>query len=95
LSYLRNFPFDILKIDRAFVHDATLSDEGMSLLRAIVAMARSLNLEIIGEGVEEEEQYDLLCDLGCGFAQGLFFAGPQRASELVLVGGVLSNSDVG
>jgi EAL domain-containing protein (putative c-di-GMP-specific phosphodiesterase class I) len=52
LSYLRNYPFDILKIDRAFVYDATRHASGVSLLRAIISMAESLELQVIAEGVE-------------------------------------------
>jgi diguanylate cyclase (GGDEF)-like protein/PAS domain S-box-containing protein len=94
LSYLRNFPFDTLKIDRAFVQDALLSDEGMSLLKAIIAMAKSLHLKIIGEGVELSEQCELLCELGCEFAQGYFFAEPRLPEDVVLVGELVADSDV-
>ena len=95
LSYLRHFPFSILKIDRAFVHDATLSDEGLSLLRAIIAMGKSLNLDIIGEGVELPEQGELLCELGCGFAQGWLFGEPRSAEEVQLMGYLAANEENG
>jgi EAL domain-containing protein (putative c-di-GMP-specific phosphodiesterase class I) len=95
LSYLRNFPFEILKIDRAFIRDGTQSDEGLSLLRAIIAMARSLNLDIIAEGVELPAQYELLCELSCGFAQGMFFAEPLPAEAVQLMGDLPGDSGVG
>lgn len=89
LSYLRNYPFDVLKIDRAFVHDATRHDSGVSLLRAIISMADSLDLEVVAEGVETEEQFDLLCELGCGFAQGYYFCAPLSASRIGIGGPIV------
>jgi diguanylate cyclase (GGDEF)-like protein len=86
LSYLRNYPFDVLKIDRAFIHDATRHNSGVSLLRAILAMAESLGLKVVAEGVETKAQMDLLCRLHCGFAQGYFFCPPMSA-ETIGIGG--------
>jgi diguanylate cyclase (GGDEF)-like protein/PAS domain S-box-containing protein len=89
LSYLRNYPFDVLKIDRAFVHDAARHVSGVSLLRAIIAMADSLDLEVIAEGVETKEQLALLSELGCGFAQGYHFCAPLSASRIGIGGPVV------
>jgi diguanylate cyclase (GGDEF)-like protein/PAS domain S-box-containing protein len=89
LSYLRNYPFDVLKIDRAFVQDANQHVSGVSLLRAIISMADSLDLEVIAEGVETEEQLDLLCELGCGFAQGYHFCAPLSAARIGIGGPVV------
>ena len=89
LSYLRNYPFDVLKIDRAFVHDATRHVSGVSLLRAIISMADSLGLQVVAEGVETEEQLNLLCELGCGFAQGYHFCAPLSASRIGIGGPVV------
>jgi diguanylate cyclase (GGDEF)-like protein/PAS domain S-box-containing protein len=89
LSYLRNYPFDVLKIDRAFVHDATQHDSGVSLLRAIISMADSLGLDVIAEGVENEEQLNLLSELGCGFAQGYHFCAPLSASRIGIGGPIV------
>jgi len=82
LSYLQNFPFDVLKIDRAFVNGAVGHEDGISLLRAINSMAESLHLEVVAEGVETQEQTDLLSELGCGFAQGYLFCRPMSAESL-------------
>lgn len=82
LSYLQSFPFDVLKIDRAFVHGAVGHEDGISLLRAIISMAESLHLEVVAEGVETCEQMDLLSELGCGFAQGYLFCRPMSAESL-------------
>jgi EAL domain-containing protein (putative c-di-GMP-specific phosphodiesterase class I) len=89
LSYLRNYPFDVLKIDRAFVQDASQHASGVSLLRAIISMADSLELEVIAEGVETEEQLALLCELGCGFAQGYYFCAPLSAARIGISGPVV------
>ncbi|HEX9814012.1 MAG TPA: EAL domain-containing protein, partial [Myxococcota bacterium] len=82
LSYLQHFPFDVLKIDRAFVSGAVGHEDGVSLLRAINSMAESLHLEVVAEGVETREQMELLCELGCGFAQGYYFCRPMSAERL-------------
>jgi diguanylate cyclase (GGDEF)-like protein/PAS domain S-box-containing protein len=82
LSYLRDLPVDILKIDRSFVNQ--MSDRGGAgekLVRAIVAMAHSLGLQIVAEGVETAEQQHTLTELGCAFAQGNLFALPLLPSE--------------
>jgi diguanylate cyclase (GGDEF)-like protein/PAS domain S-box-containing protein len=82
LSYLRDLPVDILKIDRSFVNQ--MSDRGGAgekLVRAIVAMAHSLGLQIVAEGVETEEQHRTLRELGCAFAQGNLFAQPLLPAE--------------
>ena len=89
LSYLRNYPFDVLKIDRAFVHDAAQHTSGVSLLRAIISMADSLDLEVVAEGVETEGQVDLLCELGCGFAQGFYFCAPLSAARIGIGGPIV------
>jgi len=89
LSYLRNYPFDVLKIDRAFVCDASHHAGGVSLLRAIISMAESLDLQVIAEGVETQEQFDLLCELGCGFAQGYHFCAPLSAARIGIGGPVV------
>ncbi|MBW2541288.1 MAG: EAL domain-containing protein [Deltaproteobacteria bacterium] len=89
LSYLRNYPFDVLKIDRAFVCDASRHANGVSLLRAIISMAESLDLQVIAEGVETVEQFDLLCELGCGFAQGYYFCAPLSAARIGIGGPIV------
>jgi EAL domain-containing protein (putative c-di-GMP-specific phosphodiesterase class I) len=82
LSYLQNYPFDVLKIDRAFVHGAIGHEDGVALLKAINSMAESLRLEVVAEGVETPEQMELLIELGCGFAQGFYFCRPMSAEQL-------------
>jgi diguanylate cyclase (GGDEF)-like protein len=81
LSYLRRFPVDTIKIDQSFIADCTTSDQDAALVRAIVAMGRSLNKAVIAEGVETLEQVEFLNALGCDQAQGFYFGRPVPAGE--------------
>ncbi len=82
LSYLRNFPFNVLKIDRSFVNDITEDPADRELITAIVAMSQSLKLKVVAEGVETEEQYSELKAIGCDFAQGYLFSKPVTLQDL-------------
>jgi len=76
LSYLKRFPFDILKIDRAFIKDVMENPEDASLCKAIIAIASSLKLDVVGEGVETKEQLDFLRAIGTDIAQGYYHSKP-------------------
>jgi diguanylate cyclase (GGDEF)-like protein len=84
LSYLHRFPLHALKIDRSFVAElqSDLSGSSAAVVRAIRALAGSLNLEVIAEGVETVLQRDALMQLDCAIGQGYLFAAPQPALEL-------------
>lgn len=77
LSYLHRFPFDLLKIDRSFVSNVATEDPGPSLTAAIIALARSLNMDLIAEGVEQIEQASFLLERGCHKAQGFLYGRPM------------------
>jgi EAL domain-containing protein (putative c-di-GMP-specific phosphodiesterase class I) len=81
LSYLQRFPMRILKIDQSFVN-AMDTKEGLALLAAIVAMARSLGLSLVAEGIEDEEQARELHLLGCDEGQGFLFWRPMPAAAV-------------
>ena len=83
LSYLRRFPLDTLKIDRSFVKDVTTDADNAEITKAIIAMAHSLKLRVLAEGVETEEQYRFLRDQGCQVLQGFLFSRPLPYDELV------------
>ncbi|NDV00716.1 EAL domain-containing protein [Pseudoroseicyclus tamaricis] len=85
LNYLRSFPFDKIKIDRAFVDDLSPDNEAIgesnSIIRSVVWLADSLGIQIIAEGVETHFQAKLLRGLGCHEAQGYLFSRPQPAEQ--------------
>ncbi|HEB86417.1 MAG TPA: GGDEF domain-containing response regulator [Gammaproteobacteria bacterium] len=83
LAYLKRFPIDVLKIDRAFIRDITLNSDDASIVKAILALARALNLRVIAEGVETPAQYDYLKALGCNEGQGYLYARPMPFEDLV------------
>ncbi len=76
LSYLRQFPIDTVKIDQSFIRDLTGDVEDDAIVRAIIAMSKSLGLSVVAEGVESGEQLSMLCELGCHLAQGYYFSQP-------------------
>ena len=82
LSYLKQFPVDYLKIDRSFIRDLASSDKDVAITTAISALAHSLNLRLVAEGVESEQQVDLLRDKGCHELQGFLFSKPVPAEVL-------------
>ena len=82
LSHLRSLPVNTLKVDRSFVMNAHVSDEDAQILSAILAMAHSLNLGTVVEGVECQEQHELLRKLGCDEVQGYYYARPVPVAGL-------------
>jgi len=82
LSYLRRLPIDTLKIDRAFVRDIPRDPDDSAITSAIIALANSLKLEMIAEGVENEAQRDFLRAQGCHVMQGFLFSRPQPPEDI-------------
>lgn len=81
LNYLKRFPIDVLKIDRSFVQEITTDSNDAAIAKAIIAMAQSLQLKVIAEGVESEAQYTFLRQSGCYAMQGYLFSRPVVADE--------------
>jgi diguanylate cyclase (GGDEF)-like protein/PAS domain S-box-containing protein len=81
LSYLRRFPIDTLKIDKSFVLHMHENNEACTIVRTIVALARSLQMEVVAEGLETPEQLKELKAIVCDAAQGYFFAKPMPATQ--------------
>ncbi len=83
LAYLKLFPVDLLKIDRAFVDGLPGDADDTAVVRSIISLAEALDLEVVAEGVETEEQAAALLELGCARAQGYLFARPMPGPELL------------
>lgn len=81
LSYLKRFPVEELKIDRSFVTDLPGAVDDQAIVRAIVAMAHTLDLSVVAEGVEELAQFNFLKQAGCDMIQGYYFSKPLPADE--------------
>jgi len=82
LAYLKRFPLDTLKIDRSFVGDLTPGSDNEAIVAAILAMARTLGLKVVAEGVETEEQAKLLSEAGCQVMQGYYYSRPVKPEVL-------------
>jgi len=76
LSVLKNFPIEILKIDKSFVREMVSDDKGYKIVNAIINIAKSLDMRIVAEGVEDSTQLELLDELGCQYIQGFFISKP-------------------
>src|SRR5712692_1588626 len=82
LNYLKKFPIDTLKLDQSFVRDITTDPSDAAIATAVIAMAHSLDLKVIGEGVEKEEQFAWLLKQNCDYIQGYLFSPPQSVENL-------------
>ncbi|MBF0433985.1 MAG: EAL domain-containing protein [Magnetococcales bacterium] len=83
LSCLRNYPVHSLKIDRSFINDSAHDDQSAAIVKAILAVARGLNLTVVAEGVSSVEQLEFLRQSGCNKVQGFLFSPPIPSNEIV------------
>lgn len=83
LSYLKRLPVDTLKIDRSFVEGVPGDQDDSQIVRMIIALAKSVHLEVVAEGIETVEQRDFLMGLGCDFLQGYLIAKPLPVADLI------------
>lgn len=81
LRYLRDFPIDVVKIDKTFIDDITRDARQVALVEGIVRIADTLGLQVIAEGIEESAQRDMLAGMGCRFGQGYLFARPMTVEQ--------------
>ncbi len=91
LSYLRNFRFDVIKIDRSFVSELHRNEDDITLIRAIISIARDMSLLTVAEGIESAEQHAILRELGCCLGQGYHFSRPVPAAQMC---GLIAAKDV-
>jgi len=82
LSYLRQYPIDVLKVDKSFIDGIEVEDGALALVRAIITLAHTLNLVTVAEGIERSEQMEHLQALQCDSGQGFFFARPVDAEQI-------------
>jgi EAL domain-containing protein (putative c-di-GMP-specific phosphodiesterase class I) len=83
LGYLKRFPIDQLKVDRTFVRDLPHNSDDVAITRAVIAMAHSLKMSVVAEGVEHQHQFDLLRAEGCDEFQGYYCRPPLPEPELL------------
>ena len=76
LSYLQSFPFDKIKIDRAFIANVERNSQSASIVRAVIGLGRGLNVPVVAEGVETQEQMSFLMDEDCDEIQGYLLGRP-------------------
>jgi diguanylate cyclase (GGDEF)-like protein len=84
LAYLKRFPIDTLKVDRAFIRDVTTDPDDATITLAIINLAHSLGLKVVAEGVETAEQLAFLQAHGCDEIQGFYFARPMPAAQVTI-----------
>lgn len=85
LAYLKRLPIDALKIDRSFTQDIDTDSDGAAIVAAIIALAHSLHLKVVAEGVEQKNQLEFLCAHGCDEGQGYLFSRPLTVEALAKV----------
>ena len=83
LRYLRNFPLDELKIDKSFIDDVLEDDKALAIVKTIIDMAHNLKFNVVAEGVENADQFNILRQHGCELYQGFFFSRPSREDDFL------------
>ncbi len=76
LTYLRDFPIDMVKMDQSFVNDLSAGRGDQALVRSVVELGEALDMQIVAEGIERRDQLDHLSEMRCNVGQGYFFARP-------------------
>ena len=92
LNYLKDFPVDVLKIDRAFVQDIVSGKSGVAMISAIISLAHAMELKVVAEGVEQEAELNVLRKQGCEFVQGYYFSKPLSVADFTK--DILENVDL-
>jgi EAL domain-containing protein (putative c-di-GMP-specific phosphodiesterase class I) len=82
MAYLKKLPVTHLKVDQSFVRDIPGDSEDVEITRAIIAMAKAINLKVIAEGIENQSQLELLRNIQCDYGQGFLLSLPMKAEEI-------------
>jgi len=82
LQYLKKLPIDQIKIDKSFILNMHSHKSDVAIIKGVLLLAEALNIEVVSEGVETKEHYDLLKELGCKLFQGYYFSKPQKISDI-------------
>jgi diguanylate cyclase (GGDEF)-like protein len=81
LSIIKKLPIQMLKIDKSFINEMTMEHRDLDIVKAIIFISKSLQLEVVAEGIEQKAQYDLLKELGCHYMQGYYISRPLTAEQ--------------
>ena len=96
LTYLRDFPIDMVKMDQSFVDDLSHGRGDQALVKSVVELGEALDMEIVAEGIERRDQLDHLSEMRCSIGQGYFFARPLDASGMgALIDGEFEGTEPG
>ena len=79
MSYLQEYPFDFIKIDKSFISNIETDRTQHAIVKAILDLAVALDMQVVAEGIETEQQRDVLLDMGCKIGQGYWFSKPVAA----------------
>lgn len=82
LNYLKEFPIDIIKIDRSFIQDIETDAKARTIVHSIINLAHNLDVKVTAEGVETKNQFNYLKEMSCDYVQGYYFSRPKDASEI-------------
>ncbi len=82
LSYLKKLPIDKLKIDQSFIRDILTDEDDMAIVKSTISLAKSMNLNILAEGVEEVAQKEFLLENGCKNIQGYLYSKPMNKDDM-------------
>ncbi|WP_167954762.1 putative bifunctional diguanylate cyclase/phosphodiesterase [Anaerosporobacter faecicola] len=93
LNLLKDLPIQVMKLDRKFLMQNTSTEDGLTIIRYLNAMAKELNLTVVAEGVETNEQANFLTEIGCDLAQGYFFAQPMAVRDFDRLNKIVVNSN--
>jgi EAL domain-containing protein (putative c-di-GMP-specific phosphodiesterase class I) len=94
LSHLRDYPVDVVKIDRSFIDKVTIDPEVRAIVTAVIDLAKSLDIEVVAEGVETEDQKRFLIKQGGQMGQGYLFGRAVEAGEVASILGASASTDI-